>query len=571
MVPKFLKYYMVIQLFLLVAVPLLYSDSSAPLEGGIAFTEEERTYIAQSGPISAAFVTGTAPLSFLGEKGEIQGIFYEIMELISQRSGLQFSYALYDTAKELIESNATLLYGISPNYARSPMILTTPFLVAETVVFVNRFVDSNHLDEKTFALGRSDSTPPPGIKEEHILYFETREQTIDAVNRGVADYGYGNAYSVAYYILRNNYNNIVTIPRTVEIRNYSVALMENDEILLSILNKTIESLSSTEIQAIILKVASDVKRKVTLSMIGQEYGLTISLLIIVIGTVLFVALLSNYQNYKTLIRQNERYEALSNISGEYLFDYIPKTNTLTLSDKAKSLFESKEFLEQGYVTITRYLASTNLSSSNNIITLFLGPQKERQFKAVQLYSSDLKEKVEFILGKLIDISEQQREKEELLTQIKNDGLTGLYNYQTAKELISTELHNKGDTCDALILIDVDNFKEYNDTYGHLFGNKVLEHISKTLKNTFRTSDIIGRMGGDEFCIYFKNAPNPAYVLNRSETLNTKIPQTFAETTISISIGCSIVEADDTFETLFDRTDKALYEAKNRGKGQVICN
>ena len=115
---------------------------------------------------------------------------------------------------------------------------------------------------------------------------------------------------------------------------------------------------------------------------------------------------------------------------------------------------------------------------------------------------------------MVDIKEEI-EKQELIKKSEIDGLTCLYNATTSKKLITENIAKKdpGKKC-ALIILDCDNFKEINDSYGHLQGNKILECIGRGLCKTFSETDIKGRIGGDEFCVYMGDVDSIEFVLAR---------------------------------------------------------
>ena len=95
---------------------------------------------------------------------------------------------------------------------------------------------------------------------------------MDAVESGKADYGYGNAYSVAFYTLQNGYRNIITVPGKIETRAYCIAFRSNDEMLLSIINKAISSIDESHMHTLILNEATRIERKITVPMIMDAYG-----------------------------------------------------------------------------------------------------------------------------------------------------------------------------------------------------------------------------------------------------------------------------------------------------------
>ncbi len=543
----------VIVLLLATCIVPLFGNSSADVN---LFTAEEQAYIANSGLISAASGSEAAPHSYRGKKGEPAGIFYDVLQLIQSKTGLRFSYQLYDSTSELLNSDPTLIVGLFSTIVAPSIELSVPFLTTDTLLFINRHLTADDLSGKIFSTYEGGSLPQ-GVEASLARFYSSREKSITAVEKGEADYGYSNAYSLAYYTLRNGYKNLVTIPQPIETRYYCIGVKSGEQLLLSIINKAIGAIDSKEMQALILSSASKVEPTVTVSMIMGQYGIQIGLLILLISVVLLLSVISTFKANKRLRKQNETYQALSDLSNEYLFDYDPKSEVLFLSQKSTLLFGRQ--LNRARTIIKDALAHPN--PQEDVVKLPL-PDRWGSFSLIRFNTS------EKTIGKLVDVSKQVSEKEELLHRVQFDGLTGLYNYMTAKQLIDRHLAQHK-AADAFILLDCDEFKLINDTHGHLHGNLILQTVAATLRSCFRSSDIIGRMGGDEFCIYFTNAPSQEYVALKCSEINNKIPQDKGMAFISVSIGFTMVKPDDSFESLFKRTDRALYSAKQRGKAHVV--
>ena len=172
------------------------------------------------------------------------------------------------------------------------------------------------------------------------------------------------------------------------------------------------------------------------------------------------------------------------------------------------------------------------------------------------------------------LQDRQTELEQLT---KRDGLTGLFNRHTFVEMTERELararRHGGAT--ALLLLDLDFFKDINDTQGHPAGDAVLRHVAALLANTVRGTDLVGRLGGDEFIVLLVDTTSAAaHVV--AEKLRQRVaahPAVWQESTIaaSLSVGLSTVAADQlaSFESLYSDADAALYEAKRLGRNQVV--
>jgi len=189
---------------------------------------------------------------------------------------------------------------------------------------------------------------------------------------------------------------------------------------------------------------------------------------------------------------------------------------------------------------------------------------------------------EYISGLLIEMTRTKQrmdnEKEvtnELQEQAKLDSLTGIYNAKTARNEAEDYLeHCAADTKCALLIVDMDDFKQINDHYGHLFGDAVLVQAAQRIRKLFRSGDIVGRIGGDEFMVLMKDISDKEIVKMRCIQLNEAMQEIFSgqdtECKPSCSIGAAFLpEHGDTYFQLFCCADQALYAAKGSGRKQYV--
>lgn len=178
------------------------------------------------------------------------------------------------------------------------------------------------------------------------------------------------------------------------------------------------------------------------------------------------------------------------------------------------------------------------------------------------------------VGYITDISSMKRRTELLESKAQIDPLTGLYNKATTTALADAILSSEKDGLHALIVLDIDNFKGVNDTLGHAFGDAVLMDVCAKLKALFRSDDIVGRIGGDEFAILMRNVPDTNRVLRKTAEIGRVFRRTYAGEQDNYKISCSmgIIMAEhnnDCFETLYPKADAALYQAKRSGKDMFV--
>ena len=163
---------------------------------------------------------------------------------------------------------------------------------------------------------------------------------------------------------------------------------------------------------------------------------------------------------------------------------------------------------------------------------------------------------------------------------ERDYLTGIYNRRFTMQLMEREILRSQRSAAplAVILLDIDNFKAFNDMYGHLAGDVVLREVARLLRETARTSDVVGRFGGEEFLIVLPETPiENAYVFAErlrnvvEEYGQNKLTQ-YPDRPPTISIGVGSVNSEtDTPESALDRVDRALYASKAAGRNRVCLS
>ena len=192
---------------------------------------------------------------------------------------------------------------------------------------------------------------------------------------------------------------------------------------------------------------------------------------------------------------------------------------------------------------------------------------------------ELNEKLNSMSAKVEKLEQQSKIFEKRIQEVQaksfQDALTKLANRASFDEFFAKELvrfhHKQFDL--AITVIDLDDFKRINDTFGHTAGDKTLQVIADTLTKVMGNDVFISRYGGEEFVLIFKDV-DKITVMNRLNMLRKKVaslPFTFKGTrvTITLSIGVTLVQRDDIVHSAFERADTALYRAKHEGKNKVV--
>lgn len=210
----------------------------------------------------------------------------------------------------------------------------------------------------------------------------------------------------------------------------------------------------------------------------------------------------------------------------------------------------------------------------------LDGQSERVYLSVKLPLRRPDDSIYALCGISTDITEHKQNLEQIHRLAFYDPLTGLPNRRLLQEHLQHALaqHQRGHQEGALLFIDLDNFKNLNDTLGHAIGDQFLQQVAQRLRSQVRLEDTLARLGGDEFVLMLEGLPaNSSAALGEIETVANKLLNTLAQPyelqgqwhNSSASIGVALFsDADSTVEELLKRADLAMYQAKAAGRNAV---
>lgn len=209
--------------------------------------------------------------------------------------------------------------------------------------------------------------------------------------------------------------------------------------------------------------------------------------------------------------------------------------------------------------------------------LLMGGQNlgEVEFTRSKKFTEPETIKIEYLLSSLLNPLHNSLLYKQAILNSQIDPLTNVNNRTAFDSSLSRELslakrHNNDF---AMIILDIDKFKNINDSHGHLFGDCVLRDVAGCINKNVRDSDIVFRYGGEEFVILLSNTEEDgAYQLAERirtsiEKMTCKYGEISTKVTVSQGIGC--MKKDEHEVALFDRADKALYKAKDNGRNQTI--
>jgi len=240
---------------------------------------------------------------------------------------------------------------------------------------------------------------------------------------------------------------------------------------------------------------------------------------------------------------------------------LPKMDGLELTDFVKKNYDADVIVMTGYSGSYSYEEAINKGASDLVFKPVRYRELLLRLKRVLREQRFTRERVQ-MLGKLQKLA-------------ITDGLTKLYNSRYFYNQLDLEVDrsNRYNHNLSLLLLDIDTFKDYNDTFGHLEGDKVLVRIGEIIKSCLRKMDTACRYGGEEFTIILPETDGEkAFTVAeriRSEIENEKFsPNPGAAVSKTISIGLTQFHPGERISKVVERADKAMYLSKQRGRNQV---
>ena len=280
---------------------------------------------------------------------------------------------------------------------------------------------------------------------------------------------------------------------------------------------------------------------------------------------------------------HELYEIVIGMVADMLFDYDIANRRIMFVKSNGGRFDEREWLPDYSTKLSEKVHGEDRSVYEHMVNdvrngkaFFSGEcrlllQEEYNWARIQgrtfLNSSG---KAYRAVGRIYGIDEQKKETLKLYDEAKKDPLTKLFNKKHAEEMIQNYLMQGRYKRGAMFVVDVDNFKRVNDTMGHLFGDETLAQFSRILQFNFRASDIVGRIGGDEFIAFMKDVRDMEAIRNKADAVCDAISHIhrgrIPSFRVSSSIGIAVYPDHGVeYEELFQKADKALYFTKERGK------
>lgn len=283
--------------------------------------------------------------------------------------------------------------------------------------------------------------------------------------------------------------------------------------------------------------------------------------------------------------QEKKYQTLAMVPGVNMFEYDWESDCLRMDMVKKNgrprTISIEHYLEQmdacGWAAkeTTEVIRKAFEEASQKVVSgsfrydgRFEG-EEMRNYRCFYASVADENGKIIRIVGNAANIEQEAREMSGWRERALRDNMTGLLNHDATIEAIQRLLaiHRGG----VLMMLDVDNFKQINDTRGHLFGDKVLKQIAGLLAEKFRKTDVVGRFGGDEFAIFLPEVGDRDFAAEKGQEVAEALKSIeIAENrTVHVSIGIAVDDTGEiSAEKLLNQADTLLYDAKAKGKNCI---
>lgn len=285
-------------------------------------------------------------------------------------------------------------------------------------------------------------------------------------------------------------------------------------------------------------------------------------------------------------KERKRYEIIEELSDNIFFTYDVATDVFEASAKILRSIGTRTKIENAIESMTYgdIIDHRDVPAFIGALSNGLSGQRKNTFDAriINNRGDSVWHRIKFsvvfdendnavqFVGNMTDIDKEKKEKNRLIAQAETDQLTGFLN-KLSTTLKVNELIKEDEEEGAFFIFDIDDFKKLNDTYGHRVGDIFLKEFTNKLSLSFRSSDVLGRVGGEEFVLYLSGVGDNKHYLEEKAVqiqsiCNSIRLEAAPEDEFSCSIGISRFPSDGkTYTELYEKADKALYYVKKHGK------
>ena len=535
------------------------------------------------------------PLSII-QNNRMEGIMGDYMKLIAQKSGLHFKYKKAKSWGEVLKMfkegkidvvpgagsspQEMALGNMSDVYAKYPMVVVTNqnyrYIASledlyDKIIAVPKYYTSYNFLKKNY----------PNIK---IKETKDIKEALLLVASSQADAFVGHVAPALYYMETLQLNNLKISGNTDFDFLHHYLVHTQDKELLSIINKAIRKIQPSEIEALNakwthIKVENGINKKLL-------YKVAVALFLIGLFVLYRHLELRKHNKELKVLQKRMNLALLASKSGVWDWDIIH--DKLYLSPEWKKVLDYEDDeLENNLQAWSSHvhpedidwvMQSIEESSKNKVREKYLiYRMKKKDGSYIWIHSKSITDYDEDgnavrTIGTHIDITTMKEAEEKLDHLAKHDALTGLPNRVFFHDRLNKALQRarRNGTKIALFFVDLDHFKEINDSLGHDVGDKLLKKVALRLQGTLREVDTLARLGGDEFSIIIEDLKSEEDSVILAEKMITTLQEPIALNGnllyISSSIGISFYPRDgERSEDLLKYSDAAMYKAKHEGR------
>lgn len=569
----------------------LYEKYFISADKKIKLSDEELEYIEVAGPIRVGIDISRPPFEYKNKStGELKGISIELLNYISKKTNLHFIFKEAKNQDELYEmvKDGTVDIIAEMNYdyntaGENGLAMSRPYISSQYLLIMGDNQSRENIVGKRLAL------PKNSLYKDEILgkvtWYDSVYDCLIAVKNGSEDYTYINSLTAEYYLSQPGFETLNMIPQsyTPAVSCFGLHKPVN-KTLLSIMNKLILTISENELQAIIninTIQQGDYNFKYYISKYPIQIITGIIGIFVIILLLLIIILVQRIKRNKEMQIDLQKHLSLYSVSNDYFFEYDFKKNKMVFNNPDLCRQDDSKLIEYIFYDTDHEMSEKKREGRNAFLSI-IQSGKDGVIEA-QIYCFDeelhwLRITMETIrdnngmplyaVGRINIIDDEKNAEESLLDQAQRDSLTHIYNNETSRRLISKSLTELTESdMSALLILDIDNFKNINDTYGHLFGDKMLRAVADLLKSSFRSNDIVARPGGDEFLIYMTRIRDTKSLAEKCASLCSSIHNIKFDDNnhLTISMGAAVARAGMYYDVLYQTADKALYRSKNSGR------
>lgn len=565
---------------------------------GIELSAEEQAYIEKKKVMKVAVAYDLRPIISVGDgKGEFQGLAIDILHFLESETGLKIELVeagSYWEAARLVENGSADVTAMTVNYQRTgpsdQLEVSEPYLESVLVMIHNKKVELG--GRSSLDVAQVEGYPVISSRAS-ITYmdFASPDDCLMAVRSGHADVMYCNVFSALDYMQRFENRELTMIPLDIVVQFRFGISSEADAELKELLNHTIASINRENINQSL--TYGRTKSGDSLGDFVYYYPFEIICTILAAAFLVCLATILHTRTKKHLAVSLQGFEAsyrtLADTVGGIGFNYDCTDDTLTIFGQHAGQLSIPTEIKDFSAYMTKPDKEISLSPEQLEQMLKEGMAGEAYDTELECKMSDgewLHFRLTFsilatneayqrpirLIGYLSNVEGAYQEKKSLLQLSRLDKLSGLCNRAGAEAELTKYIASGADPKkDVIMMIDVDHFKAFNDTYGHDCGDDVLATIGRHFQHIFRQHDILCRWGGDEFFLYLFGAADYIELIKERCQLLKAALNTYQyegdEIPVTLSMGGAVI-AERSLEEAFKLADQALYTVKKSGRDSI---